>query len=97
MSTTTRSLRRTAAASFTAVTALTAAVAVPLTASAGGPAQGGCPPGFNEVLTASIPGFGQFYGYQSADLNGDGKSCVRPLNSPTELVFMDNVVPNGGA
>ena len=51
----------------------------------------------NEVLTAGIPGFGQFDGYQSADLNGDELSCVCPLNSPTELVFMDNVIPSGGA
>jgi hypothetical protein len=72
---------------------LCALLAVPSLASAA-PPIGGCPPGFNPMLTINIPGYGTFYGYQSADLNGDGTSCVRFLpNSPTELVFMDNVVP----
>ena len=73
--------------------AVCAVLVVPGVASAGGPPKGGCPPGFDPTPTASIPGYGTFHGYQSADLNGDGMSCVRFLSSPTELVFMDNVVP----
>jgi hypothetical protein len=35
-----------------------------------------------------------FYGLQSADINGDGYTCIRLLpNSPTNIVFSDNALP----
>jgi len=73
------------------------ALGVAPAAEAAGPQTGGCPPGFTLWRTSDIPGYGSFYGYQSADLNQDQKTCVRLLSSRTELVFMDNVLPSSDA
>jgi hypothetical protein len=59
-------------------------------------AVGRCPDGVGDPRpVADIYLFGSsFYGLQSADINGDGYTCIRMLeNSPTKIVFSDNVLP----
>jgi hypothetical protein len=59
-------------------------------------AVGRCPIGAGEPRpVADIYLYGSvFHGLQSADINGDGYTCIRELsNSPTKIVFSDNALP----
>jgi hypothetical protein len=81
----------------TALCAVTAAVGVS-SALAITPedAVGRCPNGAGDPRPVNdIYQYGSvFYGLQSADINGDGYTCIRLLpNSPTKIVFSDNALP----
>jgi hypothetical protein len=70
--------------------ALVAAAAT--SAAAVGPPTGGCPVGF-DLYPESVLSQYPLGGLQGADLNGDDQTCIKWLDTPTELVFVDNVVP----
>jgi hypothetical protein len=81
----------------TALCAATAAVAVSSAFAEVPPdAVGRCPLGAGDPRPVrDIFLFGSvFYGLQSADINGDGYTCIRLLpNSPTRIAFSDNALP----
>ncbi len=57
----------------------------------GPPATKNCPDSFILEDTTFLQGY-SVGGLQSADLNGNGKTCVRLLSTPSDIVFMDDVV-----
>ena len=58
---------------------------------AGPPATGNCPDSFTLQDTSFLNSY-SVGGLQSADLNGNGKTCVKLLNTPSDIVFMDDVM-----
>jgi hypothetical protein len=81
----------------TALCAATATIAVSSAFAETPPdAVGRCPNGAGDPrLVNDIYQYGSvFYGLQSADINGDGYTCIRVLaNSPTKIAFSDNALP----
>ena len=71
-----------------------AVVAVGATSAFGGgpPATENCPDGFTLQPTSFLDNY-SVGGLQSADLNGNLKTCVKLLNTPSDIVFVDDVVP----
>lgn len=55
------------------------------------PATLSCPNGFDLKDTSFLDDY-SVGGLQSADLNGNGKTCVKLLNTPSDIVFMDDVM-----
>lgn len=70
--------------------ALVAAM-LPGAALGGGPQVGSCPPGFTAAPLSFLNQY-RVGGLQSADLNGNDWTCVRLLATPSDIVFMDDVV-----
>jgi len=63
-------------------------------AASGPPATLACPDGFNLYDTSVLAGY-SVGGLQSADLNHNTKTCIRFLDTPSDIVFMDDVVSSG--
>jgi len=77
---------------FVATVFAAAVAAVGTTSAMGeGPQVGTCPNGFVLHPIEYLSGF-SVGGIQSADLNGNGSTCVKLLNTPSDIVFMDDVV-----
>lgn len=51
-----------------------------------------CPDGFQLLPTSVLAGY-SVGGIQSADLNGNQQTCIKFLNTPSDIVFIDDVVP----
>jgi hypothetical protein len=71
------------------------------TASAGGPppnatppptGNGYCPDGFQWLPTTVLEGY-SVGGIVSADLNRNGMTCIKFLNTPSDIVFFDDIAP----
>jgi hypothetical protein len=58
-----------------------------------GPPTGNCPVGFDPQPTSFLDDY-SVGGLQSADLNGNQMTCVKLLDTPSDIVFMDDVVPH---
>ena len=56
-----------------------------------GPRVGSCPKGFDPQPVSFLDNY-SVGGLQSADLNGNGTTCVKLLNTPSDIVFMDDVI-----
>ena len=56
-----------------------------------GPRVGSCPAGFVSQPLSFLDDY-SVGGLQSADLNGNGYTCVKLLSTPSDIVFMDDVV-----
>jgi hypothetical protein len=79
---------------FVATVCAAAVAAIGATSAlGGGPPIGNCPVGFELKPTSFLSGF-SVGGLQSADLNGNQMTCVKLLNTPSDIVFMDDVVPH---
>lgn len=79
-----------------AVCAAVSAIGASSAAAVPSGAVGRCPDGLGDPQPVSnIYDHGKnFYGLQSADVNGDGFTCIRILqNSPTKIAFSDNALP----
>lgn len=85
-----KSVSLTVCTAVAAIAASSAAADVPVDALGLCPNGAGDPRPVSDIFT-----FGSsFYGLQSADINGDGYTCIRILeHSPTKIAFSDNVLP----
>ena len=56
-----------------------------------GPRVGSCPDGFDPQPLSFLESY-SVGGLQSADLNRNDTTCVKLLDTPSDIVFMDDVV-----
>jgi hypothetical protein len=55
------------------------------------PTTGQCPDGFTDLPTSTLGNY-SVGGIQSADLNGNQMTCIKFLDTPSDIVFMDDVM-----
>jgi hypothetical protein len=88
-----RTSRRTLSflATFGLAAGVFAGLAPAAQAASAPPATQRCPDGFVLQDRSFLDNY-SVGGLQSADLNGNGKTCVRLLDTPSDIVFMDDVM-----